>query len=864
MERSLYSYIWRYSAPRQIVILCITLMSFPILYVSLELPKQIVNDAIGANPQTDFPKDWLGMPFGQVEYLLVLCFSFLGLVTLNGIIKYSLNVYKGLTGERTLRRLRYQLYERVLRFRLPHFGKISSGEIIPMITAEVQPLGGFIGDAIALPAFQGGTLLVYLTFIFVQDPLLGAAAVILYPFQGWLIPKLQKRVNMLAKQRVKNIRQMSDRIGESISGISDIHANDTSAYHLAQLTDNLQTNFEIRFAIFRRKFMIKFINNFINQLTPFFFYSIGGYLVIAGNISFGALVAVLAAYKDLAGPWKELLTYYQQMADSRIKYQAVIEQFDPPDLYSAERISGEPEFKFPDEGALRLSGVTYEGEGSGQNVEGATAEIGLGEKTAVIGGEGSGRLQLLQMISGLLSPTSGRIDLGSANIDTLPESVLGRNIAFVSPSPHMFNSSIRFNLFYALYHRPVRDPQVEEFSAREKAFRLEEARQAGNIDYDIRSEWEDFDEAGVESYDELEARAVALIDRVGLGDDIYRMGLQARLDDGESAEALRSRILAARKAIADEVVRSGDLADYLDLWSRDRFNQSATLLENILYGVPVDPKLTYRELAEDPVIVTGLEEAGLTETVFEVGRSIAEMMVELFSDVGGDSDMLNTFSFIPPEEISDYGMLLQRLKASPEAMTGEERAKITALAFMLIPTRHRLGLMTPEIEEKVIAARPVLARGLEDAGDRRIAFFERDSFNDTMTIEENLIYGKARLDRAQARDRIEAAVSSVVAEHNLKPIIMRAGLAFMVGVGGSRLSAGQKQKIGIVRALLRRPKLLVLDDIIQGYGSAGEADLLNTLFDIMGSAGVIAGMSGEAGLDAFDKTLRIESGRLRT
>lgn len=34
--------------------------------------------------------------------------------------------------------------------------------------------------------------------------------------------------------------------------------------------------------------------NFLNNLVPFFFYLIGGYLVIEGQISFGALVAVLA------------------------------------------------------------------------------------------------------------------------------------------------------------------------------------------------------------------------------------------------------------------------------------------------------------------------------------------------------------------------------------------------------------------------------------------------------------------------------------------------------------------------------------------------------------------------------------------
>src|SRR3546814_10956667 len=42
------------------------------------------------------------------------------------------------------------------------------------------------------------------------------------------------------------------------------------------------------------------------------------------------MVAVLAAYKDLSAPWKELLGYYERKEDARIKYEQVIEQFDPP------------------------------------------------------------------------------------------------------------------------------------------------------------------------------------------------------------------------------------------------------------------------------------------------------------------------------------------------------------------------------------------------------------------------------------------------------------------------------------------------------------------------------------------------------
>ena len=55
----------------------------------------------------------------------------------------------------------------------------------------------------------------------------------------------------------------------------------------------------------------------------------GGYLAIQGELSVGALIAVISAHKDMNAPWKELLAYYQQREDARIKYETVVEQFDP-------------------------------------------------------------------------------------------------------------------------------------------------------------------------------------------------------------------------------------------------------------------------------------------------------------------------------------------------------------------------------------------------------------------------------------------------------------------------------------------------------------------------------------------------------
>ena len=117
--------------------------------------------------------------------------------------------------------MRHDLYQQVLRFPLPQFKTMSAGEIIPMIVAETEPVGGFIGEAVVTPIFQGGLLVTYMVFIFNQDLWLGLAAIALYPPQIYLIPRLQRKINLLSKDRVQTARaavRSHRRIGRGLRG----------------------------------------------------------------------------------------------------------------------------------------------------------------------------------------------------------------------------------------------------------------------------------------------------------------------------------------------------------------------------------------------------------------------------------------------------------------------------------------------------------------------------------------------------------------------------------------------------------------------------------------------------------------------
>ncbi|MEM9735454.1 MAG: ABC transporter ATP-binding protein, partial [Pseudomonadota bacterium] len=555
MDTRFFTFVWRYSRREQLFILALTLASFPLVYISLEIPKIIVNEAISG---TDFPKSFFGVELEQVPYLIVLCFAFLAMVILINGIKWVMNVAIGMTGERMLRRLRFMLFEHVMRFKISRFRTTKPGEVIQSMLGEIEPLGGFIGEVIATPFFQGGLLVVYSVFIFMQDPLLGLAAVALYPMQAWLIPKLQAKVIRLNKERAANTRGLADTISESVGNIAEIHTNDTARWHMGQIAGRLHSNTVIRLALFKRKFTIKFINNLINQLTPFFFYSVGGYLVIKGELDFGSLVAVLAAYKDLAGPWKAVLNYVQRWTDFNSRYVFVVENFIGDGVLGPERVYDTE--AAPLEGPLVLTGVEG-GPGAG-GLTVADLTIAPGEMVAVTGGGNGAREVLLAMMTGLAEPAAGRVTLGGRNLSEARLAEIGGAVSHIDGDPGMISGTIRENMLYGLYRAT---PDLEKSTSELAREFLKEARATGNITADPKGDWVDYEAAGVAGPDPLQERLLTLVARFDLSPELFSSALNRRFSP-DQAERWNDVLVTARA----ELIKEGDdLSDLVEFWSPD-------------------------------------------------------------------------------------------------------------------------------------------------------------------------------------------------------------------------------------------------------------------------------------------------------
>ncbi|HKX08344.1 MAG TPA: ABC transporter ATP-binding protein/permease [Stellaceae bacterium] len=835
-------------------------MSLPFYYYSLDLPKAIINTITKWTPHP-FSVGIAEFHFAHLTYLWVLCGLYFLMVLVNGGFKYWINRSKGQLGERMLRRLRFELYKRLLRFPSAYFKKVSTGEIIPMITSEVEPLGGFIGDIFAQPAVQGGTLLTIIYFMFVQDWILGLASLSLYPIQGYIIPKLQRKVNLLGKQRVRTIRRVADRTGESTFGAGEILTHDNARYQLASFARLLGTIYDIRFEIYQRKFFVKFLNNTLNQVTPFFFYAIGGYLVIRGNLSAGALVAVISAYKDMSAPWKELLDYYQQFQDTKIKYDQVVEQFQPDGMFDERLMLEEPEAIPHFTGEMSLSNLTLIEDDRVRVVDGVSANLPLDRSIAILGGTGSGKQELALLMARLLWPTSGRIGVNGSDFATLPTAVLGRRMAYSGPTPYLFSTSLGDNLLASLKYHPLREPEYEGARAKRHQWQRQEARLSGNIDLNIDADWVDYETAGVKDQAALRDRVVEVLQKLGLDQDVYLLGLRGQLDPKAWPEAAQA-LLEARKGVRARLAED-KITHLVEPFDVTRYNTNASLAENLLFGTPVGPAFAAEELATNTYVLRVLDKVGLTDDLVQRGLKIAETMVEIFADGAPSEEFIAQFSFISADQLPDFQAILARIgKDGIKNLKKDDRARLLSLPFKLIVSRHRLDAIDETLMGRIVEARRVFEADLPEQLRDSIEFFADDRYNAAATIQDNLLFGKLAFGEADAERRLIEVVARVIDALDLRRTVIEAGLAFQVGPGGTRLALAQRQKVAIARCMLKRPDVLILNEATSALDGPAQVRIIDMLKEEFAGRGLIWVLHRASLVRQFAEALVMEHGRL--
>jgi ATP-binding cassette, subfamily B, bacterial len=160
------------------------------------------------------------------------------------------------------------------------------------------------------------------------------------------------------------------------------------------------------------------------------------------------------------------------------------------------------------------------------------------------------------------------------------------------------------------------------------------------------------------------------------------------------------------------------------------------------------------------------------------------------------------------------------------AFVGPSGAGKTTLVKLLV------GLYRPQTGDILYnghSAADIDLNGLRE----RIGFVTQDTQLFSGTIRENLLFVNPRATDAECLEVLQkAACQSLLARADK-------GLDTIIGEGGVKVSGGEKQRLSIARALLRRPHLLVFDEATSSLDSLTEEEIGATIRDVSNTQDVI-------------------------
>ena len=807
-RRTLFSWVWTSNLKLQGILLGIIVVTVFVRVLPLEMQKKIINQAIGMK---------------RLDLLLTYCGYYIACVVSASGLKMAINALQNIVGQQSLTDLRKQLYAHILTLPMSFFRKASPGMVVSSLLSEVANTGEFVGQAIAVPVTNLLTLFAFAGYLFYLNPLMAVISMALYPVAILVIPSLQKRANAANKQRVDTGRAMSTLIGETVSGIHEVHGNASFRLENRRFGAIAEKLYRVRVVWNLYKYAIKVSNNFFQNLGPFVLFLVGGYLAINGRFDLGALVAFLSANEKLYDPWKELMDFYQVYQDAKVSYGRIMEYFEGDPEFELEPLVPRPPVALNGEIAAR--DLVLEVAGGIQLLKGVSLDIAPGQQVALVGFSGSGKSTLALCLCQILKYTAGSATLSGLDIDALPKSDIADNMGIVSQHPFIFAGSIKDNLLYSINAR----------------------REAHGVT----------SEAGLPSLDEI----IAVVQQVGLFADILRFALGSVFKEGRK-ENLVKKVVRIREAYHEG--HGAALADSVEFFDPTCYLYYSSVAENLLFGTPNRDDLAPDHLAANPFFVSFLHDAGLKMLLVQVGAELANRTVDILKDVPSPDAIFFEQTPIAPDEFEDYRELTGRLgRLRLHKLPPEDERRLLTLALRFTPGRHNIVALSPILEGLLLQGRAMFADRIDSDLPGAVTFFRREDYLYSMTVMDNILFGRLKSSNPKVLDQIQKTIVSLLIEEDMLERVLEIGLDFQVGSMGDRLSGGQRQKVALARAFLRDPAILILDEATAALDNASQARIQNLLASKWkGKSTVIAVVHRLDTIVDYDKVAVMKAGRI--
>ena len=344
--------------------------------------------------------------------------------------------------------LRADFFLHLQKLSASYYDNVRTGDLMTRATSDLNAIRMILSSAIMYTADAIVFFGLALTIMLQIDVSLTIVALLPYPILAVLIRSLGKRLHAHYESIQEAFATLNTKVQENLSGVRVVKAYTLEASeveHFGELNHEFveRNHRQIRLMTF---FFPLF--RFLPGIGGVVLLWMGGLHVIEGKITLGDFVAFSAYLMMLVRPMITLgfiVNTFERGAASMDRMNAVLNE--KPEIFDGEQVKwGMKNI----EGEIEFRNLNFDYPDGTPVLKDINLKIARGMTLAIVGGTGSGKSTLVNLIPRIRQAERGTIFIDGVDIQDIPLNVLRSNIGFVEQEPFLFSDYLRNNITYGL------------------------------------------------------------------------------------------------------------------------------------------------------------------------------------------------------------------------------------------------------------------------------------------------------------------------------------------------------------------------------------------------------------------------------
>ena len=366
-------------------------------------------------------------------------------VALTGaVFRFLFRYFNEVGAERFVKRIRDELFAKILRLPYAWHGANSTGDVIQRCTSDVETVNVFISEQLTSLIRVIVLIAMAIRFMWGIDPFMTKIASIFIPVVIGYSLFFYTKIGDAFEKADSEEGRLSAIAQENLTGVRVVRAFGRERFERERFEkqNEYYTGFWIRLM---RILSLNWVTGDIMTGLQYLIVNImGAVFCVQGTITAGQFIAFVSYNSLLIWPVRSLGRVISEMSKAGISIERILFIMN-----AEEETEPEDAQKPPMDRDIRFEHVSFSyGGDSGEAISDVSFEIHTGETVGILGGTGSGKSTLMYLLEKLypLQEGCGRIMIGDTDLSEISSSYVRSQIGMVLQEPFLFSRSIEDNI----------------------------------------------------------------------------------------------------------------------------------------------------------------------------------------------------------------------------------------------------------------------------------------------------------------------------------------------------------------------------------------------------------------------------------